>query len=735
MKSQVGKFFLWVILSFMILNCKEKTKENLPTTYELATYIFSCNNQDKNQSVLVVDVITKKVGDTKKDIASISKLVLFDTQNISAISTAINNAFFDLEINNPAALKYYLKSGIFFEKLKKVSGFKEVKNISQLQLSSLLRGEKTLISSTEKKSDLLFDIFSTFSTPVYAQQSKVDSAIVKFMNGLIYLPNCSIDIVPDKSDLAFVLLQLQDIDTTPFDCNSAMKLLATGTKDLWDGIVKESVLNALNPNSDGNSAEIATILNSSNNNNSESSNAGSWGDPHFTTLDGSYYDFQGVGEYQVLKSTNDNLQLQVRQQGFGNSKTASINTAIAYNNGSDIVSLYLNPNKIFVNRKEANFSFNEIALSNGGKITKNGGLIEIKNSNGDVLKVIYVSNYLNYILTLNQNRKGKVNGLLGNFDGNKLNDLATKSGVSVNFSDSKVFYSTFSDSWRISQNESLFEYDSGKSTLSFTDKNFPSEVYSISQDKYQEALKICTDAGVTTNPALSSCVYDIALTGRAEWAKEYLSIQKTFKNSGLIAYYPFNGNANDESGNSNHGQIYGATLTADRKGKPNSAYSFDGNKQYIRVPNSFMLHGLGQEVTMSAWVLWKNAVYAGILCKASSSEQQLQFQFYRPNQNTKDAFFHTSGKNVPESKFQLEMGQWIHVVLLVDGTTRRFYVNGEFVGGTQGYPLIKPNYSPLDIGRDDYFITEYHTGLIDDIRIYNRVLSNKEIKELSQLDN
>ena len=45
---------------------------------------------------------------------------------------------------------------------------------------------------------------------------------------------------------------------------------------------------------------------------------------------------------------------------------------------------------------------------------------------------------------------------------------------------------------------------------------------------------------------------------------------------GLVAYYPFNGNANDESGNGNHGTVNGATLTTDRDGNENSSYSFDG---------------------------------------------------------------------------------------------------------------------------------------------------------------
>ena len=50
---------------------------------------------------------------------------------------------------------------------------------------------------------------------------------------------------------------------------------------------------------------------------------------------------------------------------------------------------------------------------------------------------------------------------------------------------------------------------------------------------------------------------------------------------GLVVWYPFSGNANDQSGNGNHATVYGATLTADRFGNPNSAYWFDGVNDYI----------------------------------------------------------------------------------------------------------------------------------------------------------
>ena len=70
-------------------------------------------------------------------------------------------------------------------------------------------------------------------------------------------------------------------------------------------------------------------------------------------------------------------------------------------------------------------------------------------------------------------------------------------------------------------------------------------------------------------------------------------------NDGLVAYYPFNGNANDVTSNANNGVVYGATLTSDRFGNPNSAYHFNGTSDYIMVEDSPSLRP--QEVTVAAW--------------------------------------------------------------------------------------------------------------------------------------
>lgn len=85
-------------------------------------------------------------------------------------------------------------------------------------------------------------------------------------------------------------------------------------------------------------------------------------------------------------------------------------------------------------------------------------------------------------------------------------------------------------------------------------------------------------------------------------------------NDGLVAYYPFNGNANDASNNENNGIVYGATLTKNRFGNANSAYSFNYVHERIEVQDSQILNFGFAEFSISAWIntsqtgIWKRIV-------------------------------------------------------------------------------------------------------------------------------
>ena len=75
---------------------------------------------------------------------------------------------------------------------------------------------------------------------------------------------------------------------------------------------------------------------------------------------------------------------------------------------------------------------------------------------------------------------------------------------------------------------------------------------------------------------------------------------QSFLTNGLVAYYPFSGDASDKSGNGNDGTVYGATLTVDRFGNPNSAYAFDGISSFISMPDSTSLR-IPSDITVTCW--------------------------------------------------------------------------------------------------------------------------------------
>ena len=76
--------------------------------------------------------------------------------------------------------------------------------------------------------------------------------------------------------------------------------------------------------------------------------------------------------------------------------------------------------------------------------------------------------------------------------------------------------------------------------------------------------------------------------------------------NGLVGWWPFNGNANDESGNGNNGTVNGATLTTDRFGNADKAYSFDGVDDFINVGNPSGLFNNPYSYSQSAWVFFND---------------------------------------------------------------------------------------------------------------------------------
>ncbi len=220
--------------------------------------------------------------------------------------------------------------------------------------------------------------------------------------------------------------------------------------------------------------------------------------------------------------------------------------------------------------------------------------------------------------------------------------------------------------------------------------------------------------------------------------------------NGLVGYWPFNGNANDESGNGNNGTVNGATLTTDRNGNANSSYYFNGINNYIQVPFSNTLNSIQNGITMSAWVLMQGGTGASTpprvieLRGAYGNGGDAGFvMLAQDNSNISRTFevrWHNDfgNNNISISPTNsINSLSWQHILFTADGSTAtgKFYLNGILINNNSSMPYqgiinsCNYNNNPLIIGAETNLLGMWG-GKIDDIAIYNRALTQEEITSL-----
>ena len=203
-----------------------------------------------------------------------------------------------------------------------------------------------------------------------------------------------------------------------------------------------------------------------------------------------------------------------------------------------------------------------------------------------------------------------------------------------------------------------------------------------------------------------------------------LDVQK-----GLVAYYPFNGSAKDESGNIKDGTVNGPFLVADRFGKPISAYRFQGNGGNIFVdpaPN-FWTNGC---FTFSCWFSLKaGGLYQPRLICNGTLDVGLTDISGTPN-----TFFAGWGFDgiCPERKLAPDI--YYHLVGSYDGNVANLYLNGDKIGSKQFKWSLQTTSLPLSFGKNPHTGTDWFCGDLDDIRIYNRGFSDCEVRALHELE-
>jgi hypothetical protein len=204
------------------------------------------------------------------------------------------------------------------------------------------------------------------------------------------------------------------------------------------------------------------------------------------------------------------------------------------------------------------------------------------------------------------------------------------------------------------------------------------------------------------------------------------AISQVNLDSGLVAKYYFDGNAEDESGHGYNGTVYGATLTTDRFGNLNSAYSFDGVDDRIVVSNFTSLPISNQPRTISVWIYtlpntWGTDIHTVI----HYGDWQPLTAFGIDMSDYPRIQFYTWDNDLYCIADASRTG-WIFLTFSYDGKTIKGYINGVLIDKLD--LTLQTTLTDLIIGLNEP--TEHFLGNIDDIRIYNRALNNLEIISL-----
>ncbi|CAN5338458.1 hypothetical protein BH09BAC5_BH09BAC5_29000 [soil metagenome] len=209
--------------------------------------------------------------------------------------------------------------------------------------------------------------------------------------------------------------------------------------------------------------------------------------------------------------------------------------------------------------------------------------------------------------------------------------------------------------------------------------------------------------------------------------------------TGLVGYWPFTGNGNDESGNQNHGTVNGPTLTSDRNSNTNNAYSFDGVDDYITVGNTASVStNIG---TINFWVQSSSTALMQLVKKSNYSDATGEQYGFAANANASNRIDFSvkynsncnvsSGWRATNTPDIITDGNWNMITGLITEDSLILFINAVRVSAT-AVPNPQMDYctGALEFGRNWALDPRLYIGNMDDIGLWNRVLNNCEIEQL-----
>ena len=221
---------------------------------------------------------------------------------------------------------------------------------------------------------------------------------------------------------------------------------------------------------------------------------------------------------------------------------------------------------------------------------------------------------------------------------------------------------------------------------------------------------------------------------------------------GLVGFYPFNGNANDISGNGNHGEVFGSQLTFNHKGEKDSAYLFDGDMSYIKIPNvitdsSFSLVAHAKIDKFVEVNLFPDTCSgkAGII--SNNSENGLYLSWCDKGWENLDwgkyyqIWYKAGGYTVADQEFdhnlRINLNKYYLFTVTYNKKTKliSLYQDNKLIQRVQRMTNPRGDYFIGIINPNKINLNGSLNGVINDIRIYNRALNRSEITSIKDAFN
>jgi prepilin-type N-terminal cleavage/methylation domain-containing protein len=229
--------------------------------------------------------------------------------------------------------------------------------------------------------------------------------------------------------------------------------------------------------------------------------------------------------------------------------------------------------------------------------------------------------------------------------------------------------------------------------------------------------------------------------GRSSWSSTITSTASLL--NGLVAWYPFSGNAKDATGNGNNGVVNGASLTYGIEGKANSAYTFTGDSASGSITMPMSVPRPTASLSVSAWVKIANVQTSDgqkFLSTTESGGFTLAVDETCPTMFSFSVYI-SGGYKTACSTLSTDLNNtWVLVTGVYDGSNVRLYINGSSIAvtSTTGAMTYGASTVPLCIGSEPTGTSctgtyWYLTGQIDDVRLYDRALSAAEVSDLNTL--